>query len=511
MDWLDAFTSAPDVEPGQDFLAGYFDENAANAAIETLNPTPDPYFDDPVGFVENGLGEFIWSGQKQILESVRDHRFTTVRSAHGTGKSRIASRCAGWWIRTRPVGQAFVVTSAPTEPQIGAILWREIRDMHRKAELPGRITLDNKWYIGHDQLVGYGRKPADYSDPSEAMQAFQGIHAKYVLVILDEGCGIPKWLFDATDSLVTNDHSRVLVIGNPDNPASEFYNTHKPGSGWNQLRISAYDLPCFTGEEVPEYLNDVLTGRTWVEERRKKWGKRSPLYISKVTAEFPEVASDALISPALIEKAHGLDFKTDESTPAVFGADVARFGEDETVVYENRGGKIRLQGRWHQCSTMESAGWFAEFIAKQPEGIPMTIDADGVGGGVYDRLVEQELPVGPFHGGTQALDAQRFYNRRSEIYWEARKMLEEGQVDLDPKDEELANELQQIRWTMTSTRKIKVEAKDDIKKRLGHSPDRADAFVYSLVRPEDWDAYLDEEAMDRAMPSLTGDLLNRIM
>jgi hypothetical protein len=108
-----------------------------------------------------------------------------------------------------PPGEAFVVTTAPTTPQVEAILWRYMGNAHRKAGLPGRITLDAKWYIGNE-LVAYGRTPADY-DPA----AFQGIHARYLLVIIDEAGGLPKSIFDAVDALATNVDARVVGVGNP--------------------------------------------------------------------------------------------------------------------------------------------------------------------------------------------------------------------------------------------------------------------------------------------------------
>jgi hypothetical protein len=106
--------------------------------------------------------------------------------------------------------RAFVVTTAPTTAQVEAILWRYIGGAHRTGILPGRVTLDAKWYIGQE-LVAYGRKPADYDQA-----AFQGIHARYVLVIIDEAGGVPKSIFDAVDALATNVHARVVAVGNPD-------------------------------------------------------------------------------------------------------------------------------------------------------------------------------------------------------------------------------------------------------------------------------------------------------
>ena len=164
-------------------------------AADKMCPDPNPFLNEPVGWVTSTTGEFIWSKQRQIAQSVHDNRYTAVKSCHGSGKSFTAARIAAWWLTTHAPGEAFVVTTAPTYKQVHAVLWREIGRAHRLADLPGRITLEDEWYIGQE-LVGFGRKPADY-DPS----AFQGIHARYVLVIVDEAGGVPKTIFDAVDSL----------------------------------------------------------------------------------------------------------------------------------------------------------------------------------------------------------------------------------------------------------------------------------------------------------------------
>jgi hypothetical protein len=117
-----------------------------------LDPQPNPFLGDPVGWVRERLGEFMWSKQRQVAESVRDNRYTAVPSAHDTGKSFTASRLASWWLDVHPPGEAFVVTIAPTTAQVEAIPRREIGKAHRKGDLPG-LTLDAKWYIGQWFLV----------------------------------------------------------------------------------------------------------------------------------------------------------------------------------------------------------------------------------------------------------------------------------------------------------------------------------------------------------------------
>jgi hypothetical protein len=480
--------------------------DAWDRAVETIDPTPDPYQHNAVKWTREKRGAFLWSKQREVARSVSENRFTACHSAHGTGKSWLAADIVAWWMDVHPIGDAFAVTTAPTAAQVDAILWREIGKAHREMGLEGRIigAPYPAWKVG-DELIAYGRKPSDYADPTKAMQSFQGIHAKYVLVVLDEATGIPKWLWDAVDTLVTNEHSRVLAIGNPDDPASQFANICLPGSGWNVIGISAFDLPWATGEDVPDYLHDVLTGETWVKERAKRWGENSPLYVSKVLGEFPEVADDTLISPKLIRDAR--ENVLDGLDPGQFGGDVARKGRDETVVYRNRGGVIRLVKRLPNQDTMATAGAFALILREAGNAVPMFVDMIGIGAGVYDRLKEQNLWVVGFDAGGQAYDPTRFVNRRAEAYWELREGFEEGNIDLDELDDDLAAQLQSIKWKTDSRGRKLIESKDDMKKRGLPSPDRADAAMMAFATPP----YTPLPDATNRVPGLTDDLLDKKM
>lgn len=451
------------------------------------NPPPNPYINDPIKWINDIMGEFLWSKIKEVCSSVVDHRFTAVRSCHGVGKSYIASRLAAWWITTRE--DPFVVTTAPTAHQVKTILWRYIKSAKKKGDLKGRITEGQvpEWKIDNE-LVAFGRKPADYLDPTEAAAAFQGIHALNVLVIIDEASGIPEWLANAVETLITNERSRVLAVGNPDNPTSWFAKMSKPGSGYNRIKIAWQDTPNYTGEYIPDYLKDLLVSRIWVEERAKRWGIHSPLYVSKVLAEFPDISDDTLFTPAIL----AIGLAVDRSSRAVNvvgngGMDVARYGSDETVLYLNREGYIRLHDRWSKMDTMESVGRFRRLWQENVDLAPSTqIDVNGLGSGVFDRLKELHYPVIPFNGGERAYKRERYRNRRAEAYWEAKEAMESGLVDIEELDEDLQAELLEIKFKNTSTGLIQIEDKDDIRKRLGRSPDRADAFVMSLQKRADW-------------------------
>ena len=160
-----------------------------------------------------------------------------------------------------------------------------------------------------------------------------------MLVIIDEAGGVPKSIFDAVDALATNIDARVVAVGNPDDPASHFATICKPGSGWHVETISAFDTPAYTGEKVPEELLPLLVSPEWVEERKLRWGINSPIYQSKVLGEFPDLSDDTLILPSWIEAAQKRTLP--RTRRPLVAADIARFGEDETVIMRREGGWIR--------------------------------------------------------------------------------------------------------------------------------------------------------------------------
>ena len=108
----------------------------AMAVDMLLNINLDPLVDDPVEWIYTRRHGETWSMQEDILESIRDNRYTAVASAHSIGKSHIASEAVLWWVDTHPADQVFVVTTAPSVPQIKAILWRYIKSGHRALDMP---------------------------------------------------------------------------------------------------------------------------------------------------------------------------------------------------------------------------------------------------------------------------------------------------------------------------------------------------------------------------------------
>lgn len=460
--------------------------------------------DDPVGFVELGLLGFLWSKQKTIMESVRDNRRTAVPSCHDVGKSKLAAYVAAWWISCHPPGQAFVVTLAPTAHQVKAILWRELNRIHADGRLIGQMT-QTEWKIGigdNLQLVAFGRSPND-NDPT----SLQGIHELYVLVIFDEACGIAKALCDAADTLVANEFSRMLAIGNPDDPSAEFASMCKPGSGWAVHPISAFDSPNFTGEKVPEWLKPLLVSKIWVAERAKKWGIGSPLYLSKVLGKFPEQSKDGLVPLGDIAAATLRDLEP--GLPCELGVDVARYGDNFTVIYLRKGPVAKRLVRYQGKDTMVTVGHIMQALREYPEITRVKIDDTGVGGGVTDRLNELAreeetrdllrtveivgvnvgqaptvLPENPTARKEQRYsETEQFFNLRAQLNWAMRLRFQTGDIDLscDEDNDDLLAQAGDIRYRLTSRGQIQIETKDEMTKRGRPSPDDWDALVLAFA------------------------------
>jgi len=417
-----------------------------------------------------------------------------VKACHGPGKSFFGARAVAWWLDTHPVGSAFAVTSAPTDPQVKAILWREIRKAWKAGNLPGRVTLDAQWKID-DELVAYGRKPADHDE-----HGFQGIHARHLLVVLDEACGIPKQLWTAAGTLGTNDDARMLAIGNPDDPTSEFKTicdgapedgtAGMSAQGWWVITISIFDTPNFTGEPIPDELRHFLPSATWLDDHRKKWTEDSPLWTSKVLGQFPKDASTGTIPWSWVKACQGDDATNRIGAlrvPVELGVDVAGSDlGDETVVFERRG--QRVGRRWAvQSSDPEVVLQLVETAVRDSGATRVKIDAIGVGWGLVASLRRTfpDLDIVPIVVSESAPgeDSAKFVNLRAWIWWQVgRRLAQDRAWDLTEVADEVLNELCAPKYREVNGR-IQIESKDDLRKRIGRSTDNADALLLAFTDP----------------------------
>jgi hypothetical protein len=447
------------------------------------------YAQDPAAWASDKLGEHFWSKQVEIAASVRDNRLTCVQSSHGTGKSFVASRLTAWWLDIHPPGEARVVTTAPTGDQVKAILWSEINGAFAKALARGNPFLgrinETDWKLDK-RLIAFGRKPSDYNP-----HAFQGIHAKYVLVLLDEACGINKQFWTAAASIATGEHCRILAVGNPDDPGSQFARACASGR-WNTIRISAFDSPNFTGEPVPDDLRPMLVGKEYEEDMRAEFGEQSPTYISKVLGLFPSDAEDGVVRLSALRacsQPRDNDPSPEQLLPVELGVDLGA-GGDETCIRERRGIMVGREWRTRDRDPIVVANLIVEAIGTT-RATAVKVDSIGIGWGIVGTLRERQqqglhaADVVGVNVGTASAQPARFPRLRSQIWWEIGRQLSEDHgwdfSGLAADDRErLISQLTAPKYLHDSSRRIVVEKKEETKKRLGRSPDNADALLLAF-------------------------------
>ena len=456
--------------------------NVAEYGAELLEQQVNPQ--DPVEWAKKKVKAHLWSKQREIIHSIQQNRRTAVQSGHGIGKSFTASMAASWWVDAHPPEETIVVTTAPSVSQVHAILWEEIRGIHSRANLPGEVQVSDRWLIGN-RLVGFGRKPQDHDK-----DAFQGIHRKYVLVIIDEAAGIQEWLWDAARNITTGEHCRVLAIGNPTNSTGHFRKVCRPDSGWNVIKISVFDSPKFTGEWMPPEALSDLTGHDYVDEARKDLGEGSPMWNARVLGEFTDNDEFGVIPLSHITEAQDRWVNWKETgmvipgdARKILGVDVARLGGDRTAFAERWNNIFTDVRKMPRTDTMTTAKMAADLLMSA-RGDLGVIDSNGTGAGVYDRLKQLGKYAMPVNSGTRTTMKDKtgqneFYNIRAAMWWKLKEdlMPDSGKNIMLPNTDEVASDLSCVHWKTGPGGKIVIESKDDIKKRIGHSPDVGDAIV----------------------------------
>lgn len=504
----------------------------AQAFAELAAPATKRWRHDPVGWAQEKALVEIWSKQREILEAVRDHPKVAIPSCHSAGKSYTMGLLCCWWVDAFPAGEARVISTAPTSKQVDAVLWNEINQHHERIGLAGH-TNKREWYLGKF-LAALGRKPPDHVEA-----AFQGLHARHLLVIFDEAYGIPLHLWNEGSSLASNENARMVAVGNPDG-SGMFEDICKPGSGWHVIPISYRDTPNFTDEPVSDKLREMLISPGWVEDRRRVWGEDSALFVAKCEGRFPTVGSPWQVVPHdWVARCRHLEMPYGVETPIEAGVDVGA-GNDRTVVTVRRGGSILHIQQFISPDPTTTVGAIVQ-VLREWRVATVKVDSIGVGWGIYGHL--RALSSRHSSSPLEIIDAQRatsetghdaqvvpinvaleatpgnehlYYNRRAEMWWLGRELSRThtwgfGALDIDLQDQlirELTLPLYKIR---DAKGQVQIEAKKDIIERLGVSPDVAESALLAFV-PASWGAETHTDGL-LAAPSLLGatmpsDLLN---
>ena len=449
------------------------------AGVQVLNRPSLAYPDDLAGFIENVLGDRLWSQQRAICNSVRDNRYTWVRKCHSSGGTWLMARLALAFLFAYPKESTTVLTTAPTGRQGAELLWRELRDawQNSKVQLPGRLYEgDTRVQVSNRQFIlGFSAgKAADVP----------GFHARRILVLKDEATGIEDEISKALDSSMSSGLTvRTVAMSQPTEPSGLFYdafNRNRAMYAGGLFTIDAYETPNFTGEGDGAF--PWLIDPVWADQKKQEWGEDSPTYRVRVRAQFPPLGTNQLISPEWCEAVQRRPPEQVEDGPLVLACDVAGMGRAETVIQPRAGGWLFAPTVVQHQDPMQIAGllvrawrkWGAKAIA---------VDVTGIGSGVMARLQELQLPqqgcklVSVVAGGKAVAGGLGGYsNRGSELWAVFRDSLRNGELAGHLDDAQIAD-LTQAQAFPASDGRMKVDkygGKD-------RSPDRGDALVYTAA------------------------------
>lgn len=440
------------------------------------------YADHPVEFVEDIIGAKPDKEQAKILRSVAKNQLTTVRSGHGVGKSTVEAWVVIWFMVTRPFPK--IPCTAPTQHQLFDILWAEVSKWlrHNKALANELIWTKEKVY-----MRGYPEEWFAVARTASKPDALQGFHAEDVLYIIDEASGVDDSIFEPVLGALSTPGARLLMCGNPTQLSGFFYESHTK----NRASYATFHI---------DGRNSSRVSQDFVQTIINMYGEDSDVFRVRVAGEFPLQEDDIFIPLSLVENSIMTEFSPRKTPNLVhIGCDVARFGDDKTIIGYKIDEKVTFYKKRQGQDTMKTADdiiILGEQLVqryKLDTPIPVKVDDGGVGGGVVDRLRQIKrnnperfwwLEVYPVKFG-ERIPHKYYHDSTSYMMSVVKKLLqpydEEGNkkpVELIlPDDDDLVAQLSGRKYSLTEASKIKIESKKEVKKRGQPSPDEADCVL----------------------------------
>lgn len=457
------------------------------------------YAKHPVEFARDCINAQPDKNQAKILQSVADNQMTSVRSGHGIGKSAVEAWTVIWFMCTRPFPK--VPCTAPTQHQLYDILWSEIYKWIRSGNLENDLiwTKEKLYMAGHPEEWFAVARTASNPD------ALQGFHADNVLYIIDEASGVKDSIFEPILGALSTEGSRLLMCGNPTQLSGFFYESHtKNRSQYSTFHIDGRDSP--------------RVSKAFIEKIIRMYGEDSNVFRVRVAGEFPKQEDDVFIPLPWIEQSINTELsaetrramdRIEKGTPIKpgdvysidIGADIARFGDDSTVI----GYKVNEAARFYKRYKGQDITWTSGNIAKLYISLKdlygfkgkvyVKVDDGGVGGGVVDELraikradsvMYETMIIVPVHFGA-TIRHKFYYDTTTYMMGMLREMIQpfddmgndRKPMLVLPNDDDLVGELSVRKYAYQGA-KVKVESKDQMKSRGLHSPDTADCMLLTV-------------------------------
>lgn len=415
--------------------------------------------------------------QEAVLMDIASSTKVSVRSGHGVGKTGVEAVTLLWFLSCFRFPK--VIATAPTRQQLNDILWSEVEKWRAKSPLLKELLTWTKTYV---YMKGYEKRWFAVAKTASEPENMQGFHEENMLIIVDEASGVEDAIMEAILATLSGKNNKLLMCANPTRTTGTFYDSHNRDRGMYKChRVSSLDSTRTNKENIAAFI--------------RKYGEHSNVVKVRVYGDFPAQEDDVFIPLPLIEKTVLNEIDTTKINRISMGVDVARYGDDETIIATNVGGEIDIPVVRHGQSLMTTVGdivrTYKQLIKDYPQYtgvVTVNIDDTGLGGGVTDRLEEvkaeerlRRLEIVPVNFGQKPPQdgSEEHYQDISTYMWATVKAeMENAEISI-PNDEELVAQFSVRKYSITSTGKIVLESKKDMKARGIKSPDRGDAVALS--------------------------------
>jgi len=440
---------------------------------------------DPVAFVREQFQAEPDPWQADALRMFPTSQRIAMKAAKGPGKTC----CLSWlilnFLATR-VDSNIAVTSISGD-NLRDGLWKECAKWLQKSPF---LSTQFEWQkerivSKHNPATWWAsaRQWSKSADASTQSMTLAGLHADYMLFVLDESSAIPQAIMATAEAVLASGiECKVVQAGNPTSLTGPLYRACVTDRHlWEVVQISG---------DPDDPNRSPRISVEWAAQQIATYGKDNPWVLVNVFGEFPPSSLNALLGPNDVDAAMNRHLEKHEYDWAQkrLGVDVARFGDDRTVIFPRQGLASFKPQTIRKARTTDIAAMVAMAKSKWGSEMEFVDDTGHWGHGVIDNLSAAGLgPVGiMFHA--PALD-QRYKNRRAEMWIKMADWVKGGGA-LPPIDE-LRGELVEPTYTFING-KFQLEDKDHIKERIGRSPDLADALALTFAIPDQPAAFMQE-------------------
>ena len=431
------------------------------------------------GELEGFQGPDVW--QVEVLTDIRDRLSSgdidasgaiqvAVASGHGVGKSAVVSWIILWAMATHEDTKG--VVTANTETQLKTKTWAELAKWYRLSLIKSwfELTATALFSIDREHEKTWRIDMIPWSERNT--EAFAGLHnkGKRILLIFDEASAIPDMIWEVAEGALTDSDTQILwcCFGNPTQSVGRFRECFgKFKHRWNTRQIDSRSVAITNKKQL----------QAWVDD----YGEDSDFVRVRVRGVFPATSANALIGLEDIEIAIARVYNATqfEHEAMILGVDVARQGDDSTVLCRRQGRICMPMRKLKIPDTMMIATQVAFEIREFRVDGTLVDGTGGYGVGVVDAIRQMNLDCIEVHFSSKANDS-RYFNKRSEMWFEMAKWIKSGGAL--PDDQELKEELSAATYTFQGD-KFRLCDKDDIKSVIGRSPDRADALALTFAVP----------------------------